>query len=120
MCKDLGILSSGKTIGDEVHLGLEEMTMASNKGKPAQQPIQLYEPPRQRSLLPGKAKGVEPEKLSVFAGKIAKSVPGDLDWEVTVEGSLEVGTGSFWPGAKAGFKASLTLKGKAKLPAGPK
>lgn len=101
-----------KTIGEERHLGLEEMTM-SEKDELAQQPIQLYTTTTpQKSLGFGKPKGVQPQTLTDFADKIRKSVPAGLEWEVTVEGSLEVGTGSFWPGATAGFKASLTLNGK--------
>jgi hypothetical protein len=93
---------------------MEEMAMTANEGEQNQQPIQLYEPTPQ-GVQELKKAGVEPERLSAFAKKIAESVPHNLDWEVKVEGSLEVGTGSFWPGATAGFTASLTLKGKAKL-----
>jgi|GEM_PF-5594011 len=52
--------------------------MTANDGEQDQQPIQLYEPTTQR-VLEFKKAGVEPEKLSLFADKIAKSVPANLE-----------------------------------------
>jgi len=51
--------------------------------------------------------------LRELAGMICEQANGSgaVAWEVSVEGSLEVGTG-LWPGGKAGFKATLKLSNK--------
>ena len=65
-------------------------------------------------MLPG-GKGIGDKilKLDKFVALIRERLEasGVKNWEVSVEGSLEAGTG-FLPGAKVSFKATITVSSK--------